>query len=182
MRQKKEISMDLSSSTPWRIENIGPMYSVILGYPPSHRISEEYRQQAIQVCSSIFESFTVSKVDGFFRGQAEDSLVFQVATPHPEKIDQLAAHLAATFDQEGVGTLLEPGQTPQAIDALDAVRWPCTLPAPCWSPPTAATSTKHNTWARSPGWPTFRPPDAPPFPLPSVSPLMSPSALQNAIK
>ena len=95
--------MKLPSTPVWRIEDIGPMYSIILGSPASHQISEEYRQQAIQIFSSVFESFTVSKAEGFFRGQSEDSLVFQVATPQPEKIHQLAAKLAAAFIQEGIG-------------------------------------------------------------------------------
>jgi hypothetical protein len=95
--------MNFPSTPSWRIEEIGPIYSIILGSPTSRQISEEYQQQAIQVCSSFFESFTVTKANGYFRGQAEDSLVFQVATAQPEKIDQLAAQLVAVFDQEGVG-------------------------------------------------------------------------------
>lgn len=81
------------------------MYSIILGSPASGRISAAYRQQAVQLCSAIFTSFTVSRTEGFFRGRREDSLVFQVATREPEKVTHLAAQLATAFCQDGVGVL-----------------------------------------------------------------------------
>lgn len=72
--------MSLPAPHAYRLEEIGPMYSIILGYPASGRISDEYRQQAVQLCASVFTSFTVTRAEGHFRGEREDSLVFQVAT------------------------------------------------------------------------------------------------------
>ena len=57
----------------------------------------------MQLCAAVFASFTVSTAQGYFRGQHEDTLVFQVATREPEKVKALAAQLAAVFDQDGVG-------------------------------------------------------------------------------
>lgn len=95
--------MSLPATHPYRVEDIGPMYSIIVGSPVSGQISDECRQQAIQLCAAVFDSFTVSRAEGYFRGKSEDSLVFQVATQEPEKITHLAAQLADVFHQEGVG-------------------------------------------------------------------------------
>lgn len=97
--------MSLLPPRPYRIEDIGPIYSIILGSPASGQISEEYRQQAVQLCAAVFISFTVSRAEGFFRGQREDSLVFQIATREPDKVTDLAAQLANAFCQDGVGVL-----------------------------------------------------------------------------
>lgn len=86
------------------------MYSIILGSPSSGRISDAYRQQAELLCAAIFASFTVSRAEGFFRGQREDSLVFQVATREPEKVTHLAAQLATAFCQDGVGVVRPSSQ------------------------------------------------------------------------
>ena len=95
--------MTLPAPPAYRLEEIGPLYSLILGSPASGRISEAYRQQAVQLCAAVFASFTVSTAQGYFRGQREDTLVFQVATAEPEKVEALAAQLAAVFGQDGVG-------------------------------------------------------------------------------
>ncbi len=92
-----------TGSLPYRIEDVGPMYSIIVGAPASGQISRESYQQAIDLFATVFESFTVIKSDGCFKGKLEDSLLFQVATQEPLKVIQLAAQLAKVFDQEGVG-------------------------------------------------------------------------------
>jgi hypothetical protein len=97
--------MSLPAAGAYRIEDIGPVYSIILGSPVSGRISVEYRQQAIALCASAFESFTVIRSDGFFRGKLEESLLFKIATQEPERLTDLAAQLAVAFDQDGVGFL-----------------------------------------------------------------------------
>lgn len=97
--------MSLPATPQYRVEDIGPVYSIILGSPASGRIDAAYRQQAVQLCAAIFPSFTVSRADGYFRGQREDSLVFQVATRESEKVIHLAAQLATAFCQDGVGVL-----------------------------------------------------------------------------
>lgn len=102
--------MSLPATPPYRVEDIGPMYSIILGSPASGQISNEYREQAVQLCAAVFISFTVSRSEGFFRGQREDSLVFQVATREPEKVTHLAAQLASAFCQDGVGVLRPTSQ------------------------------------------------------------------------
>lgn len=106
--------MSLPAPHAYRLEEIGLMYSIILGSPASGRISDEYRQQAVQLCASVFASFTVSTAEGYFRGQREDTLVFQVATLEPEKIKALAAQLAAVFDQDGVGIVCPSAQDSHA--------------------------------------------------------------------
>ena len=90
------------------------MYSIILGSPASGRISDDYRQQAVQLCASIFASFTVTRAEGYFRGQREDSLVFHVATQELEKVKDLAAQLAAVFGQDGVGIVCPSAQNSNA--------------------------------------------------------------------
>ena len=106
--------MSLPAPHAYQLEEIGPLYSIILGSPASGRISDEYRKQAVQLCAAVFASFTVSRAEGYFRGQREDSLVFQVATREPEKVQGLAAQLAAVFDQDGVGIVCPSAQDLQA--------------------------------------------------------------------
>ena len=108
--------MSLPAPHAYRLEEIGPMYSIILGSPASGRISDAYRQQAVQLCAAVFASFTISTALGYFRGQREDTLVFQVATREPEKVKGLAAQLAAVFGQDGVGMV-----GPSAPDSPAAV-------------------------------------------------------------
>lgn len=97
--------MSQPTTLPYRVEDIGPMYSIILGSPASGQISDDYRQRAVLLCAAIFTSFTVSTAEGYFRGQREDSLVFQIATLEPEKVTHLAAQLADEFGQDGVGVV-----------------------------------------------------------------------------
>ena len=106
--------MNLPAPPAYQLEKIGPMYSIILGSPASGWISDEYRQQAVQLCAAVFASFTVSRAEGYFRGQREDSLVFQVATREPEKVNGLAAQLAAVFGQDGVGIVRPSAQDSRA--------------------------------------------------------------------
>lgn len=92
-----------TSPLSYRIEDVGPMFSIILGSSHSGRMSNESCQQAIDLCASVFESFTVSRANGYFKGKLEESLQFQVATLVPQKVIHLAAQLANAFSQEGVG-------------------------------------------------------------------------------
>lgn len=107
--------MSLPAPPAYRLEDIGPMYSIVLGSPASGRISDEYCEQAVQLCAGVFASFTVNRAEGYFRGQREDSLVFQVATREPEKVNGLAVQLAAAFDQDGVGTIRPSAQDSRAM-------------------------------------------------------------------
>ena len=86
------------------------MYSIVLGSPASGRISDEYHQQAVQLCAAVFASFTVNTAEGYFRGKREDSLVFLIATRETEKVKGLAAQMAAVFDQDGVGIVCPSAQ------------------------------------------------------------------------
>lgn len=95
----------------FQIKDIGVMYSVILGSPASGRISDAYRQQAIELCSAAFDSFTVIKSDGYFKGKMEESLTFKIATTEQENVFNFAAQLAGVFHQEGVGVLRPDGLT-----------------------------------------------------------------------
>lgn len=97
--------MSLPTTGSYRIEDIGPVYGLILGSPVSGQISDEYRLQAIDLCAAAFDSFTVIKSDGYFKGKREDSLMFKIATQEPQKVIALAAQLAVVFKQEGVGIL-----------------------------------------------------------------------------
>jgi hypothetical protein len=98
-----------SSTISYRVENIGPMYSIILGSPTSGQITDVYREQAIAICAAAFGSFTVTKSEGFFKGAREESLIFDVATQEPDKVLKLAAQLAEVFDQDGVGVVRPAG-------------------------------------------------------------------------
>ena len=95
--------MSLAETSSYRIEDIGPLYSLVLGSPRSGRITEAYHEQAIALCATAFDSFTVIKSEGYFKGAREESLMFQVATKNQDKVIKLAAQLAEVFDQEGVG-------------------------------------------------------------------------------
>lgn len=97
--------MSLPTTRSYQIEDIGPVYSIILGSPVSGRISDEYRQQAIELCAAAFDSFTVIESDGYFKGKLEESLIFRIATLESEKVIKLAAQLAVVFNQDGVGIL-----------------------------------------------------------------------------
>ena len=72
--------MNLSFPPAYRLEEVGPTHSIVLGFPASGRICEEYRQQAVQMCAAVFASFTVSTEEAISGGLREDSPVFQVAT------------------------------------------------------------------------------------------------------
>ena len=101
--------MSQPTSLPYRVEDIGPMYSIILGSPASGQISVEYREQAIALCAAAFDSFTIVKSEGFFKGTREESLMIQVATQEPDKVIVLAAQLAEVFAQDGVGVVRPVG-------------------------------------------------------------------------
>lgn len=101
--------MSVLAARTYRIENIGPVYSIILGSPVSGQITDAYREQAIVLCAAAFESFTVIKSEGCFKWMREESLMFQVATQEPDKVLKLAAQLAEVFDQEGVGVVRPTG-------------------------------------------------------------------------
>lgn len=85
------------------------MYSIILGSTVSGQINDTYREQAIAICAAAFDSFTVIKSEGFFKGAREESLIFLLATQEPDKVIKLAAQLAEVFDQEGVGVVRPAG-------------------------------------------------------------------------
>ncbi len=93
----------------YRIKDIGPLCSIILGSPASGQITNAYREQAIALCAAAFDSFTVIKSEGFFKGTREDSLIFHLATQEPDKVIKLAAQLAEVFGQEGVGIMRPAG-------------------------------------------------------------------------
>lgn len=101
--------MSLPTTLRYRVEDIGPMYSIILGSAASGQISDAYREQAIALCAAAFDSFTVIKSEGFFKGAREKSLIFQFATQEPDKVIRLAAQLAEVFNQEGVGIMRPAG-------------------------------------------------------------------------
>jgi hypothetical protein len=113
-------SMSLPTARACRIEAIGPVYDIILGSPVSGRISDEYRQRAIELCAATFDSFTVIRSDGYFKGKLEESLLFKIATLEPEKVTDLAAQLAVVFDQDGVG-LLQPASPVAASQVYSRV-------------------------------------------------------------
>ena len=97
--------MSLAETSSYRIEDIGPFYSLVLGSPISGGITDAYREQAIALCAASFDSFTFFKSEGYFKGAREESLMFQVATKEQDKVIKLAAQLAKVFDQEGVGVV-----------------------------------------------------------------------------
>lgn len=101
--------MILAETSSYQIEDIGPLYSLVLGSPRSGRITAAHRDQAIALCAASFDSFTFFMSEGYFKGAREESLMFQVATKEQDKVIKLAAQLAEVFDQEGVGIVRPVG-------------------------------------------------------------------------
>lgn len=87
------------------LEDIGTMHYVYLGAPGGGQIDSEYEQAAMDECSVLFPSFSVTRATGMFRGKREEVLIFHIATPDTGKITELASRLRERFDQDGVGVI-----------------------------------------------------------------------------
>lgn len=87
----------------YKIEEIALIYSIYLGSPAKGRIDEDYQRVAMNECALFFQEFTVTKATGVFRGKIEDTLIFHIATSHPEKIIGLSDRLCECFCQDGIG-------------------------------------------------------------------------------
>ncbi len=88
-----------------KLVDIGTMHYVYLGAPDSGQIDSEYEQGAMDECSALFPTFTVSRATAMFRGKREEALIFHIATAETSKITELAGRLRLRFHQEGVGVI-----------------------------------------------------------------------------
>lgn len=67
---------------------------------PGEAIAEE---RVVSLLEERFESFTITKGNGFFRGKPEPVLIVHIASGDPGKIVDAAATIRETLSQEGVG-------------------------------------------------------------------------------
>jgi hypothetical protein len=88
-----------------KLEDIGTMHYVYLGGPDGGQIDSEYEQAAMDECSALFPSFSVTRATGMFRGKREETLIFHIAFPDAGKIMELANRLRERFHQDGVGVI-----------------------------------------------------------------------------
>jgi hypothetical protein len=91
--------MDVSHT----VERIGPLHSLYVGSGPTGILSPEDRRRILALCGEAFPSFTCMDARGYFRGQAEETLVIQVATDDVARVLNLASEIAADQDQLAVG-------------------------------------------------------------------------------
>jgi hypothetical protein len=80
------------------------LFTIYLGSPsPRARLlpTEEFGIRTR--VARYFESFTLSKAEGFFRGQTEDTLLISAATAAPARVLELATELLEYTRQQGVG-------------------------------------------------------------------------------
>jgi hypothetical protein len=88
-----------------KLEDIGTMHYVYLGAPDGGQIDSEYEQAAMDECSALFTSFSVTRATGMFRGKREETLIFHIAISDTGKIRELANRLRERFNQDGVGVI-----------------------------------------------------------------------------
>jgi hypothetical protein len=69
----------------------------------TNRISADVEKQICQTVSKVFESFTVLRGRGFFRGTEEDVLIIKIATTDEEMVWDLAQSLRKSLHQDGIG-------------------------------------------------------------------------------
>jgi len=92
------------------VERIGPLHSLYIGSDPTGILSPEDRHRILDLCGEAFSSFTCIEARGYFRGQAEETLVIQVATSDVERLLSLAGDIAIAHEQLGIGLAgPEPG-------------------------------------------------------------------------
>jgi hypothetical protein len=97
--------MDRAMNAIHKLVDIGTMHYVYLGAPPGGEIDCEHEQAAMDECSALFPSFTVTRGTGMFRGKREETLIFHIATADTGKITELAGRLRERFRQDGVGVI-----------------------------------------------------------------------------
>jgi hypothetical protein len=80
------------------------LFTIFLGSPsPRGRLFPDERFGIITRVTRYFESFTINEAEGFFRQEAEDTLLISAATDQPSKVLQLAMELLEYTGQQGVG-------------------------------------------------------------------------------
>lgn len=100
----------MSADFSHTVERIGPLHSLYIGSGPTGLLSPEDRRRILDLCGEAFSSFTCIEARGYFRGQAEETLVIQVATSDAERLLALARDIAIIHEQLGVGPAgPEPG-------------------------------------------------------------------------
>ena len=70
---------------------------------PKDKDGSTAKDQAIEIISARFPSFTVSDGTGFFRGEKERVLVVNIATANPQEVADCAEIVRTALNQEGVG-------------------------------------------------------------------------------
>ena len=93
-----------------KLEDIGTMHYIYLGAPDSGKIDSEFEKAALDECSLLFPSFAVTRATGVFRGKAEETLIFHIATADTGRIEELASRLRQRFCQDGVGVVRPTSQ------------------------------------------------------------------------
>ena len=85
------------------VERIGPLHSLYVETGPTGILSPDNRRRILALCGEAFPSFTCMDARGYFRGQAEEILVIQVATSDAERLLTLARDIAIAHEQLGIG-------------------------------------------------------------------------------
>ena len=83
------------------------VYQLHIGSGATQKLSAD---EEVRICAQIsrsFESFTVLRGRGYFRGRPEDMLIVKIATTDEEAVWQLAHMLRKDLNQDGVGVELD---------------------------------------------------------------------------
>jgi len=80
------------------------LFTIYLGSPSPRARLLPTEELGIRIrVARYFESFTLSKAEGFFQGNAEDTLLISAATDDPARVIELATELLKYTRQKGVG-------------------------------------------------------------------------------
>jgi hypothetical protein len=74
------------------------------------------RESVVKAVSERFESFTLHSTTGYFKGQAEKSIVIEIVEAHEEAINEIARAIRAISGQKTVLVMGLRGQARKITD------------------------------------------------------------------
>jgi hypothetical protein len=81
-----------------QVQHVGKVHALYVAAP---------EQDVVAVVAERFEGFTVFTETGYYKGEPEPMVVVQVATDDGEAVIALGRTLRETFNQEGVGYVVD---------------------------------------------------------------------------
>lgn len=69
----------------------------------SNETGELEKDKAIKIASSVFDGFTASDADGYWKGKQERSMILEIETKDRPKILGLIKKLTEGLNQEAIG-------------------------------------------------------------------------------